>query len=141
MGFGSINVDDILDIHKYLMNRNNIKKNVWVYEKIFIGLLSFSGSLATKCMSLNNGQFKTRAFLVDLNPIELKYYPCIIPLDKCNPNCNTLGEISGRICTPNKTEDVNLNVFNLIIRTNEQKTIIKHISCKYNCKSGGKKCN
>ena len=119
MGFGSINVDDILDIHKHLMNRNNIKKNVWVYEKIFIGLLSFSGSLATKCMSLNNGQFKTRAFLVDLNPIELKYYPFIIPLDKCNANCNTLGEISGRICTPNKTEDVNLNVFNLIIRTNE----------------------
>ena len=29
VGFRSIDVDDILDLHKYLMNRN--KYNVWVY--------------------------------------------------------------------------------------------------------------
>ena len=51
--------------------------------KIFIGLLSFSGSLATKCMSLNNEQCQTRSFLIDLNSVELKYYPYIITLYKC----------------------------------------------------------
>ena len=43
-------------------------------KKTLIGLLSFSGSLQTKCRSLNNEQCKTRPFLIDLNPIELKYY-------------------------------------------------------------------
>ena len=50
---------------------------------MFIGLLNFSGSLATKCMSLNNKQCQTRSFLIDLNSVELKYYPYIITLDKC----------------------------------------------------------
>ena len=34
-------------------------------------------------------------------------------------SCNTLTKISGRICVPNKTEDVNLSVFNLITSKNE----------------------
>ena len=40
----------------------------------------------------------------------------MISLGKCNRCCNTITEISGRICVPNKTEDVNLNVLNLITR-------------------------
>ena len=31
----------------------------------------------------------------------------------------------------NKTEDVNLNIFNMITKINESKTLPKHISC--NC--------
>ena len=34
-------------------------------KKVFIRLLSFSGSLATKCLSLNNEHFKTRRALID----------------------------------------------------------------------------
>ena len=113
---------------------------------MFIELLSFSGSLATKLMSLNNEKCKTRPFIIDLNPVELKYYPYIITLDKCNGSCNTRSEISGRICVLNKTENVNLMVFNLITKTNEQKKLSifcqkKPISCKCKCKFDGKKCN
>ena len=38
---------------------------------MFIELLSFSGSLATKSMPLNNDQCKARLTLVDLNPVDL----------------------------------------------------------------------
>ena len=31
----------------------------------------------------------------------------------------------------NKTEDLNLSMFNLIIEKNESKTLTKHISCEY----------
>ena len=41
----------------------------------------------------------------------------------------------------NKTEDVNLSVFNLITIINELRTLIKHISCKCKCKFDSKKCN
>ena len=70
---------------------------------MFIGLLSFSGSWATKCLLLNNKYCKAGPFLIDLNPVKLKYYPFIIPLDKFDERCNVLTKISGRICVPNKT--------------------------------------
>ena len=40
----------------------------------------------------------------------------MVSLDRCNKICNALEDPSGRICVPNKTEDVNLNVFNKIAR-------------------------
>ena len=51
---------------------------------MFIGFLSFSGSLESKSMSLNDGQWKTRPALISLNPAKLNYYQFIISLDKCN---------------------------------------------------------
>ena len=42
---------------------------------------------------------------------------------------------------PNKIEDLNLRVFNIITRINEQKTIIKNISCECKCTFDGKKCD
>ena len=52
----------------------------------------------------------------------------MIKLDSCNRICNTLDDPYDRICGPNKTEDVNSNVFDMITRTNESKTLSKHIS-------------
>ena len=90
-------------------------------------------------MPLNNEQCKTRPFLIGLNPVEVNYYPFIITFGKCSRSFNTLSEISGRICVRNKTKNVNLNTFNLITRANQSKKLIKHISCKCNCKFDGKK--
>ena len=33
--YGAIAVDDILDIDKYLMKKNNIVENIWVYQECF----------------------------------------------------------------------------------------------------------
>ena len=51
------------------------------FKKFFIRLLSFSGFLPTKLMSLNNEHCKTRPFLIDLNHIDRKYL-FTITLDK-----------------------------------------------------------
>ena len=40
-------------------------------KQMFITLLSFSRSLATNFMSLNNEQCMIRPTLIDLNPVEL----------------------------------------------------------------------
>ena len=56
----------------------------------------------------------------------------MVSLDRCNESRNNLGDSSGRICFPNKAENVNLNVYKQITKINESKTLIKHISC--NCK-------
>ena len=92
---------------------------------MLIGLSGFSRSLATKCMGLNNQPCLSRPNLTDLNPNEhnqgLCHYLFMVSLDICNVICNTLVDSSSRICVANKTEDVNLNVFNMITRVNESK--------------------
>ena len=46
-----------------------------------------------------------------------------------------------KVCVPNKREDLDLRVFNIITGINESKTLAKHISCKYKCKFDGRRCN
>ena len=55
--YDSIDVDEILDIHKYLRKKNEIKHcldQLNIIKQLFIELLNFGGSLATRCASLNN---------------------------------------------------------------------------------------
>ena len=52
----------------------------------------------------------------------------MVNLDRCVQSCNTLNDLSNKVCVPNKTEYLNLNVFNLIAGVNELKILTKHIS-------------
>ena len=108
---------------------------------MFITLLNFNGSLATKFVSLNNETCMARPTLIDLNPVELNYYSFIISLDKCNGSCNAVDDFFARICIPSDTTDKNVKVFNMITRTNEVKTLLKHISCDCKCKFNRPACN
>ena len=58
----------------------------------------------------------TQPTLVNLNPNEynqeLGYYSLAVNLDRFNGSCNTLNDTSGKICFPNKTENVNLSFSN-----------------------------
>ena len=49
---------------------------------------------------------------------ELHYYPFAVKLDRCVGGCNTLNDLSNKVCVPNKTEDLNLSVFNMITGIN-----------------------
>ena len=53
--------------------------------------------------------------------------------------------LNNQLCMTRPTiiniEHVNLCVFNMITRTNQLKTLVKHISCECKCKFDGRKCN
>ena len=51
----------------------------------------------TKCLSLNYEPCIVRPTLIDLNPVEPKYFPFVISLDKYSGICNVL---SSKICVP-----------------------------------------
>ena len=105
---------------------------------LFIVLLSFSSSLATKCLFLNDEPCMVRPTLIDMNPVELKFYPFMISLDQCTGSCNVF---SPKICVPKETKDINVKVFNLIANKNEAKTMTEHISCDCKCKFNSTMCN
>ena len=80
-------------------------------KQAFISLLSFSGSLdclaklsdQTKCISLNNEPCLTRPSLT---------LTLIMGLRWCNRSYRrTFDDLSSPIFVPNKTKDVNLNLF------------------------------
>ena len=52
--YNAISKSDIINIYNYSMVENSIKQMFWFIKQVLITLLSFSGSLATKCGSLNN---------------------------------------------------------------------------------------
>ena len=49
---------------------------------------------------------------------EFHYYLFAVKLDRCAGNCNTLNDLSNKLFVPNKTEDLNLNVFNMVAGIN-----------------------
>ena len=65
----------------------------------------------------------------------------MVELDRSVWICNTLNDLCNKVCVPNKSENLNLSVFNMITEKNESKTLRKHISCKCRCKFDGRKCN
>ena len=56
-------------------------------------------------------------------------------------SCNILNDLSNKACVPNKIEDFNIYIFNMIAGMNESKILTKHVSwtCKY--KIEGRKHN
>ena len=90
-------------------------------------------------------QCMTQPILINLQPNEytegLCYYQFAVNLDICMKSCNTLNDLSNRICVTNKTEDLYLSVFNVITGINQSKILTKHISCNCKCKFDGGKCN
>ena len=69
--------------------------------------------------------------LIHLHPNEysqeLHYYPFAVKLDRCVGSCNTLNDLSNKVCIPNKTEDLNLSAFYMITGINKSKTLTKQI--------------
>ena len=136
--FNPIDTDYILDIHKYLMKKTKYKTMFWLVKKMFIVLLSniVNGSNHTKCMSLSNQKCMIQPTLISVHSNEYSqefhYYPFAVKLDRCVRSCNTLNDLSNKVRVRNKTEDLSLSVFNMIIGINESKTLARHYHANVN---------
>ena len=116
-------------------------------KKMLLGLLIsiVNASNHTKCMSLNNHKCMTQATIINLHPNkysqEFHYCSFGVKLDRYVGSCNTLNDLFNKVCVPNETEDVNLNMFNMITGINESETLTKYILYKRKCGFDGKKYN
>ena len=87
---------------------------------------------------LNDEPGMVRPTLIDLNPVELKYYPLKISLDKFTESCNVL---SPKRCVPKETKGINVTATNMIKNKSEAKTLTKYISCDCKYKFNSTICN
>ena len=119
----------------------------WTIEKMFILFLPTiaNASCHAKCVSLSNKKCMIQPNLINFHPNEYSqefhHYPFAVKWDWCVGSCNTLKDLLKKLCAPNKTEDLNLSLFNMIAGINESKILTRHVS--YECKCGfyGRKCN
>ena len=117
-----------------------------IIKKMFIVLLINTGNTSNhkKCVSLSNLKCEIQSTLINLHPNEysqeLHYYPFAVKLDKCVGSCNTVNDLSNKVCLLNKIKYLNIHVFNMITGKNVSKILIRDISRECKCKFDGRKC-
>ena len=90
---------------------------VRIIKKMFIVVLSsiVNAFNHTKCVSLSNHESEIQPTLINLHSNEYSqefhYYPSAVRLDRYVGSCNTLNDLSNKVCVSNKIEDLNLSVF------------------------------
>ena len=136
--YRAIVVDDILDINKYLMEKNNIKccldslTNVFFTAMIIIGCSVISVN-TLECVSMNNQEFKIRTKIKDINNNEPTFYRHSIKIYKCSASCNSINGPYTKLCVPDIIKNINFKVFDLLSRTNEASHIEWHEICTCKC--------
>ena len=73
---------------------------------------------ALECLSVINRECKPRLKILDLNGGigEALFYPYNVQVNKCSGSCNVLEDPMFRICVPNIIKNVNIKVYNFLMR-------------------------
>ena len=117
--------DDILDIHKCLMKKNNVMKNVWIYQILMLMLMMFIGRNVSNVNPLikNNQEFKKRPEIRSINSNESSFYPYSISCSKSSGSCHNINGPYAKLCVPDVVKNINVKEFNLISRNNKTRQI------------------
>ena len=72
---------------------------------------------------------------------EALFYPYNVLANKCSGSCDTLDHPMSKICVPKIIKNVNMKVFNSLMRINETRNVLWHESCKCVCRLNSSVCN
>ena len=103
----------------------------------FIGLTilsSFTNASSLQCISMSNKACKVRPQVVNVNSNNPIFYPFSIKTSKCSGNCNNINNPHARSCVPEIVKNLNVEVFNLMLRTYEKRHTEWHETCKCKCR-------
>ena len=83
----------------------------------------FLNVIRLTCVSMNNQECKTRAKIKNINNNEPSFYPYSIKVNKCNDSFNGIIDSYANSCVSDVVKNINMKVFNLMSRTNEERYI------------------
>ena len=107
----------------------------------FLFLSSLVSTTPLSYISIKNQECKVRPEIINVNSNNPIFYRFSIKINKCSGNCNNINNPYAKICVPDVIKDLNVNVFNLMSRTNETRFIKWHETCNCICRSDGIICN
>ena len=115
---------------------------VFIKKVFYIGSLFLSSLVSTtslNCISMKNQECKVRPEIINVNSNQPIFYPFSIKTNKFSGSCNNINDPYAKICVPDVIKDLNVKVFNLMSRTNENRFIKWHETCK--CRLDASVCN
>ena len=116
-------------------------------QKMFNVAIRFTGLNAVvnvnplKCVSMKNQECKVRPAMININSNEPLFDPHSILVNKCSGSCNNIKDPYAKLCVPNVVIDMNIEVFNLMSRTNETRHTSLHEPCGCKCRLHASVCN
>ena len=99
---------------------------------LLISLFSIIKTKALECVSVANQKCMPRP---------KTFYPYKVLVNKCSGSCNTLDNPMSKICVPKVVKNVNMQVYNFLMRLNETRNVLWHECCKCVCKLNSSVCN
>ena len=110
----------------------------FIEKYFFTAMIFFSFNVlnvnSLECISMNNQECIIRPEIINLNTNEPMLYPYSIKINKCKGSCNTINDPYAKICVPDNIKNINVEVFNLMSRTNETRYMKWHKTCKCRCR-------
>ena len=110
---------------------------------LLISLFSIIKTKALECVSVVNQKCMPRPKILEVNEGigEALFYPYKVLVNKCSGSCNTLDNPMSKICVPKIIKNVNMQVYNFLMRLNETRNVLWHETCKCVCKLSSSVCN
>ena len=98
---------------------------------------------ALECVSVVNQKCVPRPKILNVNEGigEALFCPYNVLVNKLSGSCDTLNNPMSKICVPKIIKNVNMKVYNFLMRSNETRNVLWHESCKCVCKLNSSVCN
>ena len=108
-----------------------------------ISLFSILKVGALQCVSVVNQKCMPRPKILNVNEGigEALFYLHNVLVTKCSESCDTLDNPMSKICIPKIIKNVNMKVYNFLMRLNETRNVLWHESCKCVCRPNSSVCN
>ena len=93
---------------------------------LIISLFNINKTKALECVSVVNQKCMARPKILDVNEgvREALFYPYNVLVNKCSASCNTLNNPMSKICVPKIVTNVNMQVYNFLMRLNETGNVL-----------------
>ena len=85
-----------------------------------------------ECLSLINRECMPRPKILNVNEGigEALFYLYNVLVNKCSGSCDILDNPISKICVPQIIKNVNMKVYNFLMRINETRNVLWYESCK-----------
>ena len=110
-------------------------------KKVFFTGLTILSSVNLLTVTPMANQECIRPEIVNVKSDEPVFYPFSIKTSKCSGSCNNINDPYAKICLSDVIKNINVKVFNLMLKTNETRHIKWHETCKCKYRLDASVCN
>ena len=110
---------------------------------LLISLFNIIKTKALEYVSVVNQKCMPRPKILNVNEGigEVLFYPYNVLVNKCSGSYDTLDNPMAKICIAKIIKNVNMKVYNFLMRLNETRNVLWHESCKCVCRLNSSVCN